>query len=240
MGQIQLGGRVHDFVADFGLFRLHQTLVELGCDVTTQNRLIEWYWKNATWFADNQSEFDAIARGELLTQINGSSSKIDGLASLQKFINDGAKRTIPAHLRSRKFLGYTSTGREAYAETQLEDDASQDAWVNLIERGTVDGMSSGREITREGREFRPLPEVEYCDPGADYAPDVWRLIRDADDGVRRRILADFKAERPEDYAFLVEYIGNRYRRRVSKKTANRAGTVVALLRRRYFSASENN
>jgi len=63
----------NDFRNDFLLFRLHRTLVTLGCDSVSQTRLIDWFWKmSRSWEAASQVEFDSIAISELTQQVKGS------------------------------------------------------------------------------------------------------------------------------------------------------------------------
>ena len=62
----------HEYSADFGVFRLHQTLIDLKLDGPTTSRLIEYFWENADrWAAHSvsQLDFDATARTSIAAHV---------------------------------------------------------------------------------------------------------------------------------------------------------------------------
>lgn len=237
---------MNDHVNDFGLFRLHKTLVDLGCDSTTQTRLISWFWRNAPlWNADDQSEFDAKAKENLTVEY------------LRPAIRGGLRVSIPANLRSRQIVE-TDTGKQQIAETQISDDAEQNAWVRLLEGGDTDsksayfaGMSAGRDATRDSTKYLPVSQMEspaddtgiYIQPwessadtvSHDFDRQVWRLIREVEDDNRKKVLLDYWDKSPEDIEFLFSYLArSRHRRRgrpASQRERDRAANIIKKLRR---------
>jgi hypothetical protein len=241
----------NDFANDFGLFRLHSVLQTLGCDSATQNRLIDWYWRNATWDAESQGEFDTVARIHL-----ADAARLESVvAELRPAIRGGSKVSIPAKLRSDKFLGYDRQGREKFSTTGLKDDAEQDAWVRVLEAGKSDGrsayiagMSAGRDAFRDNAKHVPvsqmvLPEDETEAPiepweqsidilSNDFDRQVWRLLREVEDDNRRKALLDFWDESPEDVQFLFSYLARRRHRKrpAPQPERDRATNILKKLR----------
>jgi hypothetical protein len=173
---------------------------------------------------------------------------------LRPVIRRGMNRTIPANLRSRQIVE-TETGQHV-TETQISDDAEQDAWVRLLEAGLASerdaylaGMSAGRDATRANLKYLPvsqmgLPEdetgveVEPWESQADrvsndFGKVVWRLIREVEDDNRKQVLLRFWDESPEDIAFLFSYLARRRNRRhpASQKERDRAANIIKKLRR---------
>lgn len=163
----------NDFASDFGLFRLHQTLTELNCDGSTQSRLISWYWRaSKSWTADSQAEFDTIAKSELRSAVERLDRNAEIVRHHTPAVKAGLKRSVPARLRSDKFLGYDTNGRERKSTTGIADDATQDAWTRLFNAEHVDartannaGRSAGRDEVR--KRLREVPVSQLNLPDAD-------------------------------------------------------------------------
>src|SRR4029077_1243747 len=94
-----------DFANDFGMFRLHATLTELCCDNATISRLISWFWRaSKNWSVGSQAEFDAIACAELRSAVERIARNTEIVQRHTPAVKTGLKRSIPAKLRSDKFL----------------------------------------------------------------------------------------------------------------------------------------
>lgn len=267
------------FANDFGFFRLVGFLDTLNCGASTQTRLIAWYWRTApSWIADDQDEFDAIAQKNLQAVAETIARNAQIVEGNTPAVNAGLKHSIPARLRSDKFLGYDRQGREKVSTTGLKEDAVQSTWVRLFQAKEVDGRvsnnagrSSGRDIVRKQLREVPVSQLDLPDADPDDAAPaderdkvmpwdrvdlsrpndlddaVRRFLQNGQDDLRRRILSEFRDERPDDYDFIVNYVSRlgltvRFRRGyivpVSKRGAgftqadrNRAKAIIDRLRR---------
>lgn len=249
---------MNDFANDFGLFRLNQTLVNMGCDSPTQSRLIGWYWEHAkNWNASSQKEFDDLARANLTSEY------------LRPAIRGGLKRSIPANMRSRRIVE-TSTSQHI-SETQIQNDAEQDAWVRLLEAGTMDpksaytaAITAGHEGVRSVTRELPMSQLnlhESDDPddpedtqeldgpapwdGDKFDSAITRILCEMQEDRRKDLLRQFREEHPEDYEFIVNYVDRtkvKFRKgrivpvmtrgaRISQADRNRAKDILAKLRR---------
>jgi hypothetical protein len=181
--------------------------------------------------------------------------------NLRPAIRAGMKVSIPAKLRSRQIVE-TDTGRRHITETQIPDDAEQDAWVRLLESGATDGrsayiagMSAGRDATRANKKYLPVSQMDLPDDtdagvpvepwespadrvSNDFDRIVWRLIREVEDDNRKRVLLDFWDTSPGDVAFLFGYIARlRHRKRpASQRERDRAAGIIKKLRRMEWKA----
>jgi hypothetical protein len=202
----------HEYSTDFGLFRLNQTLLELAVDTPTQSNLIDWYWQNADQWAQScasQLEFDAVAKTHLAAK--AQSLAVEGCHSeLRRAIRRGLSTSINGRLRHR--------------DTQIRDDAEQDAWLRLLRSATVDGRdaniagrSAGRDFARKTLREVPASQLDLPDQDPDdSAPE--------DERDKRLPWEDFK--------FIVNYFANSRRGRFGKREQNRARDIYAKLRRR--------
>jgi hypothetical protein len=246
----------NDFVTTFAFSKLYPFL---KAHDAVKDTIIRWYWQHAPdWNAATQEKFDAEAEHRLIQRCNRPDFEID-FVSLDDAIQRGVRKRIPGRLRHRQFIGYDVTGKEVYAETQLEDDACQAAWLDLLERrafngrdANVAGQTAGRRQVRDVERLLPLsqlPDLPSADPedpeseklapwdnqpvtrraGSD--PAVCALIDELQEDIRRQIIRQFEKERPEDYKFLVEYIGSKSKTRHTSQDRRRAKTIIDRLRR---------
>jgi acetyl-CoA carboxylase alpha subunit len=105
---------------------------------------------------------------------------------------------------------------------------------------------SDEPIPQDERDKRmPWDRVTLCQPD-DWHADVLRVIREVQDDTRRKILRQFRDDRPDDYRFIVDYVSRlggevRFRRGIltpiSKRGAgftqqerNRAKAIIDRLR----------
>jgi hypothetical protein len=135
-----------------------------------------------------------------------------------------------------------------------ESDAVQDAWVKLLTAST-DGIngpdafsaggSAGRRLVRKDFRFVPISQLENADPGAqevtlDGVRKAWldeeyqssdeskteTALGEMQDAVRLAILSQFRHERPDDHAFVVDYLD-----RVKREVIFRGGRRVSISKR---------
>jgi hypothetical protein len=246
----------NDFVTTFAFSKLYPFL---KAHDAVKDTIIQWFWQHSPeWNAATQETFDAEAERRLIQRCNRPDVEID-FVLLNDAIQRGVRKRIPGRLRHRQFIGYDRvTGKEVYAETQLEDDACQSAWLALLERrafggrdANVAGQTAGRRQVRQIERIVPvsqltLPAADSEDPeseplapwdnqpvtrraGSD--PAVYALIDELQEDIRRQIIAQFAKERPEDYKFLVEYIGSKGKTRHTAQERRRAKTIIDRLRR---------
>jgi len=196
-------------------------------------------------------------------------SDIAGLAleqveQINESLKVGAAFRVPAHLRHRKFLGYSKTGREKYSETQLVDEAVQSGWVKMLEDGvaTVEdkqanivGQTVGRDVVREERKYVSLPETRENEDGEMTSVAPWDVI-DSSDRYRldplleqifgeghteeqEGILQQFCKDSSDDFGFLMNYLAARRKEgRFTRKERNRVGAIIKKLRRRAVKAAK--
>jgi hypothetical protein len=253
-----------DFAKNFVWDHITRIFTELGCSPAQRSRLEDYFRQNSskwTVTSSSQSEFDAIAETSLRSEYERHIKGID------KILRTGAAFRVPAHLRHDKFLGYTNTGREKISSTGLVEDAKQNAWLKLIEieNGNKSpepaalntlGQNEGRDAVREQRKYVPLPQPpddesapvapwDELDPSDTYRAnlnlEIERLFRNIKTASQEQIMRQFREESPDDYAFLVNYMAQRWKSRFTRAEQNRAGAIVKKLRRREAAekAAEN-
>ncbi len=152
----------HGWVSDFGVFHLHQTLTELGVDNSTQSTLIAWYWQQSSaWAHDcsSQLEFAAVAKTNLAAK--ATSLAVEGRHSeLRRAIRRGLRTSV--------------TGKLSHPDTQIRDDAEQDAWLRLLASADADGRdanvagrSAGRDESRRRLREVPVSQLDLPDQDPD-------------------------------------------------------------------------
>ena len=256
MFNLQHGGRVqNDFIKDFGLFRLIATLQSLGCDARAESRLVAWYWRVTKdsqqlglWDADTQQEFDVIARNNLLVELRGPSINSGIKRTLRadlrsdQFLRydrqgrevisttglaDDAKQDAWAKLfaaaetggREANFAGRRA-GKAVARKTLREIPVSQ---LNLKDADSGDPDLTAYGIERD--KTLPWDKVDLSKPN-DLDDEVRRFLQNGQDDLRRRILAQFREENPEDYEFIVSYVA-----RLGGKVVFRLGRIKPLSER---------
>ena len=175
--------------------------------------------------------------------------------NISKVIRQGVKKSIPFRLRKTTWAWDSLLEKRAYQGTQKEDDAIQTAWVTLLtkSRGSkidgrdahIAGINAGRDNGREDAKLMPIsqmgndgpdePEVtldgvrKFLTEDEDAKTDEGKVeaIQAAlQDSVRRTILCQFKGERPDDYAFIVDYFS-----RVERDVKFRGGHMISVPKR---------
>jgi hypothetical protein len=122
---------------------------------------------------------------------------MEQIKRVNESLNVGAAYRVPAHLRHRKFLGYSATGKEKYSETQLVDDAVQTGWVKLLEGGVpvaenpeaqqeadkqanIIGQTAGHDVVKEQRKYVTLPQTRENEDGSMVTVAPWDVIDPSD------------------------------------------------------------
>lgn len=245
-----------EYANDFGVFRLHPTLVDLGCDAPTTSKLIDWFWQNANRWARecaSQLEFDATARTCLAAEAARPTGR--DLDTLLKAASIGVNARVPDRMRIR--------------QRDVAEDSRQDAAVKLLEDGVTDersanvaGQTAARRNARQRLREVPvsqldLPEADPDDTAApderdkiapwdrvdtsDYyrdnlSEDITRLLQHLRLGNQEAVIKAWADECPEDFEFIVNYFAQTRRGRFSKKDQNRAQAIYRKLRRRLADA----
>lgn len=266
--------QIREWSNDFLLGKLGPTLLKLACADSLWSALTLWFKHTApTWAASSQSEFDSIASTRLTAEVRRrvAASVERNFGELLKAAESGVRKTVPYKLRSRKieeslaskYVGAKDEDDHVFRHVEksgVDEDARQDAWVRLLERGSsnvqapgqqaaIAGMSSGRDATRsnlkyapesqlnpnvdeDGTVFSPL-ESSVAHQNPDFEEAVWRLLNASTDANRKKLILDFWDANPGDMAFLLSYLARKgFRKRpASQKERNRANQLIARLRR---------
>jgi hypothetical protein len=222
---------VNPFVSDFAIYKLGAVLQQNGI---LNDSALRWYWRSAPhWDAPTQEAFDSLAERRIRERCNRPDSlSYRDFSTFDTAIRQGVRRR-------------TWNSRE---------DAEQEAWLALFERrafngrdANVLGQTTARRQTRANREIpisqiaslRPTPDSDPL-PLWDYRPRVAgseengyyvRLIGDHQNWIRRQIMSQFQKERPEDYAFLIDYLATKRMRAHTAPERRRAKTIIDRLRR---------
>jgi hypothetical protein len=234
----------HEFASEFGIHKLAAILKELGCSEADQTRLFDWYWKHAkNWNASSQSEFNDLANANLTVEY------------LRPAIRGGTKKSIPAKMRSRRVVE-TATGQHI-AETQIPDDAEQDAWLHLLEAGTMDpksaytaGITAGHEGVRSVTRELPMSQRKRTDADSEtseslegvapwdqdkFDSEITRYLHNKQEDRRKDILRQFREEHSDDYEFIVNYVD-----RQTKVRFRRGRIVPVMMRGARISQADRN
>lgn len=147
-----------------------------------------------------------------------------------------------------------------WKSTGKHDDATQDAWVRLLEEKAFDpksaylaGMRAGTDVLRKGSHEVVNSQVEMSEGSDDFLTttadrvdpsDAYRRnldgwvgthIDEEQDRLRRVLLQQFRTDQPEDYAFLIGYVARVGRGQVRF----RKGRLVSVSRRgAHFTVEE--
>lgn len=266
---------IRSWANDYFIEKLGPTLLKLACADSLWSQLTLWFKHTApTWAASSQAEFDSIASTRLTAEVRRrvAASVEKNFGTLLKAAESGVRKTVPYQLRSRKIEESISTRHigkpdeddhvfRHVEKSGVDEDARQDAWVRLLERGlsnvqapaqqaAIAGMSSGRDATRDnlkyapesqlqpnvdedGTVFSPLESSEAARRTNDFDECVWRLLGAATDDNRKELILRFWDEHPSDFEFLLSYLARKgFRKRpASQKERNRANQLIARLRR---------
>jgi hypothetical protein len=217
---------LHEYASTFLVFKLVPFLNELGCADSLQSKAISWFHQNAgRWSAGTQQEFDAEARARLKVFVTTLA------------IKQGTQKSLSPQRR------------------HLQCDAIQQAWVSLLESGAdggraanIAGRNAGHDIGRTELRYVSVERDDEADEDDDALPAPWdaidesdryrswsaeveQFLRDYREDIRRTILNKLRDERPDDYAFLVDYIERRWGSRFTRQQRDRAKSIIDRLRR---------